>query len=205
MDGFDLKLLAALQQDGRLTNNELAERIGLSPSQCSRRRTALEQSGVIEGYHAALANEAVGLGVVVFVQVSLAAQQRLDLRLQVLQLTRRTDLPAVQPGPVPVDPGTHLIHVMLGAGLLPAKITQLGVGHDDAVPELRSAGVHLRELGDFRKAPAAVVQPGQLGVQVRQFEQAQLRFGRCFHGPYVSPTGDHCRRVRGAAGRPPAP
>lgn len=74
MDGFDLKLLAALQQDGRLTNNELAERISLSPSQCSRRRLALEQSGVIEGYHAALANEAVGLGVVVFVQVSLAAQ-----------------------------------------------------------------------------------------------------------------------------------
>src|SRR5271154_6914315 len=74
MDGFDLKLLDALQQDGRLTNNELAERIGLSPSQCSRRRTALEQSGVIEGYHAALANEAVGLGVLVFVQVSLAAQ-----------------------------------------------------------------------------------------------------------------------------------
>jgi DNA-binding Lrp family transcriptional regulator len=74
MDGFDLKLLTALQQDGRLTNNELAERIGLSPSQCSRRRLALEQSGVIEGYHAALANETVGLGVVVFVQVSLAAQ-----------------------------------------------------------------------------------------------------------------------------------
>ena len=46
MDGFDLKLLDALQQDGRLTNNELAERIGLSPSQCSRRRTALEQSGI---------------------------------------------------------------------------------------------------------------------------------------------------------------
>jgi DNA-binding Lrp family transcriptional regulator len=74
MDGFDLKLLDALQSDGRLTNNELAERIGLSPSQCSRRRTALEQSGVIEGYHATVANEAVGLGVLVFVQISLAAQ-----------------------------------------------------------------------------------------------------------------------------------
>jgi DNA-binding Lrp family transcriptional regulator len=74
MDRFDLKLLDALQHDGRLTNNELAERIGLSPSQCSRRRTALEQSGVIAGYHAAVANEAVGLGVLVFVQVSLAAQ-----------------------------------------------------------------------------------------------------------------------------------
>jgi DNA-binding Lrp family transcriptional regulator len=74
MDGFDLKLLDALQHDGRLTNNELAERIGLSPSQCSRRRTALEQSGIIEGYHASLANEAVGLGVLVFVQVGLSAQ-----------------------------------------------------------------------------------------------------------------------------------
>ena len=74
MDDFDVKLLNALQQDGRLTNNELAERIGLSPSQCSRRRAALEQSGVIAGYHAALATEAIGLGVQVFIQVGLAAQ-----------------------------------------------------------------------------------------------------------------------------------
>ncbi len=74
MDDFDLKLLKALQEDGRLTNLELAERIGLSASQCSRRRAALEESGVIEGYHAALANQAVGLDVLVFVQVSLATQ-----------------------------------------------------------------------------------------------------------------------------------
>src|SRR3979490_1025675 len=75
MDDFDLKLLtAALQEDGRLTNLELAERIGFSASQCSRRRTALEQSGVIEGYHAALANQAVGLDVLVFIQVGLATQ-----------------------------------------------------------------------------------------------------------------------------------
>ena len=74
MDDFDLKLLNALQEDGRLTNLELAERIGLSASQCSRRRTALEQSGVIEGYHAALANQAVGLDVLVFIQVGLATQ-----------------------------------------------------------------------------------------------------------------------------------
>jgi DNA-binding Lrp family transcriptional regulator len=74
MDDFDLKILGALQGDGRLTNNELAERIGLSASQCSRRRSALEQAGVIAGYHAALANQAVGLDVVVFVQVGLATQ-----------------------------------------------------------------------------------------------------------------------------------
>jgi DNA-binding Lrp family transcriptional regulator len=74
MDDFDFKLLNALQEDGRLTNLELADRIGLSASQCSRRRTALEESGVIEGYHAALANQAVGLDVLVFIQVSLATQ-----------------------------------------------------------------------------------------------------------------------------------
>jgi DNA-binding Lrp family transcriptional regulator len=74
MDDFDVKLLKALQQDGRLTNNELADRIGLSASQCSRRRAALEESGVIESYHAVLSAEAVGLDVLVFVQVGLATQ-----------------------------------------------------------------------------------------------------------------------------------
>src|SRR3954447_10693958 len=72
MDDADLRLLAALQDDGRLTNNELADKVRLSPSQCSRRRAALEQAGVIEGYHAALSAEALGLGVTVFVQVTLA-------------------------------------------------------------------------------------------------------------------------------------
>jgi DNA-binding Lrp family transcriptional regulator len=73
MDGFDRKLLAALQADGRLTNQELAARVGLSASQCSRRRAALEAAGVIEGYRAQLSAEALGLGVVVFVAVTLAA------------------------------------------------------------------------------------------------------------------------------------
>jgi len=73
MDDFDVKLLEALQEDGRLTNFELAERVGLSPSQCSRRRAALEESGTISSYHAHLSAEAVGLDVLVFVQVTLAA------------------------------------------------------------------------------------------------------------------------------------
>ncbi len=74
MDDFDIRLLKALQEDGRLTNNELAERIGLSASQCSRRRAALEAAGVIESYHAVLSAEAVGLDVLVFIQVGLATQ-----------------------------------------------------------------------------------------------------------------------------------
>jgi DNA-binding Lrp family transcriptional regulator len=72
MDDFDLKLLRALQDDGRLTNYELADRVGLSASQCSRRRQALEEGGVIVGYHAALSAQALGLDVIAFVQVTLA-------------------------------------------------------------------------------------------------------------------------------------
>jgi DNA-binding Lrp family transcriptional regulator len=72
MDNFDVKILAALQTDGRLTNFDLAERVGLSASQCSRRRAALEERGVIASYHAHLDAEAVGLTIVVFVQVRLA-------------------------------------------------------------------------------------------------------------------------------------
>lgn len=72
LDTFDLRLLAALQVDGRLSNQELADRVGLSPSQCSRRRAALERQGVIAGYHAALDAGRLGFGVVAFVQVSLS-------------------------------------------------------------------------------------------------------------------------------------
>jgi len=72
MDEFDTKILDALQRDGRKTNYELADLAGLSASQCSRRRTSLEESGVIEGYHAKLSGEQLGLKVLVFVQVALA-------------------------------------------------------------------------------------------------------------------------------------
>ena len=72
MDAFDLKILDALQVDGRLGNQELAERVGLSASQCSRRRSALESGGAIEGYHASLSAKALGLDVLAFVQIRLA-------------------------------------------------------------------------------------------------------------------------------------
>jgi DNA-binding Lrp family transcriptional regulator len=71
-DGFDLKLLDALQDDGRLTNQELAERVGLSASQCSRRRLRLEAAGIVRGYRAELAADALGFDVLVFVNVTLA-------------------------------------------------------------------------------------------------------------------------------------
>ena len=72
VDGFDLKLLAALQDDGRLTNQQLADLAGLSASQCSRRRMRLEQDGVIAGYRADLAAEALGFNVIAFIHITLA-------------------------------------------------------------------------------------------------------------------------------------
>ncbi len=72
LDSFDLRLLSALQDNGRLTNQELGDRIGLSPSQCSRRRMALETAGLIRGYRADLAAEALGFRLLVFISVTLA-------------------------------------------------------------------------------------------------------------------------------------
>ena len=63
--------LSALQQDGRLTNNELAEKVGLSASQCSRRRSRLEESGCIAGYHALLDREIAGVGLISMVSITL--------------------------------------------------------------------------------------------------------------------------------------
>jgi DNA-binding Lrp family transcriptional regulator len=72
MDDADIRILRALQDDGRLSNQDLAEKVGLSPSQCSRRRAALEDNGVIASYHTMLSAEALGLDVLVFVHVTLA-------------------------------------------------------------------------------------------------------------------------------------
>ena len=72
VDVFDLKILSALQDDGRLTNQQLADVAGLSASQCSRRRMRLEEENVISGYHADLASEALGFNVIAFIQITLA-------------------------------------------------------------------------------------------------------------------------------------
>ena len=72
IDAFDLKMLAALQDDGRLTNQQLADAVGLSASQCSRRRMRLEEEKVISGYHADLSSDALGFNVIAFIQVQLA-------------------------------------------------------------------------------------------------------------------------------------
>ena len=80
LDAFDVKILEALQKDGRLTNNELADRIALSASQCSRRRSRLEAEGYIRGYQARLDRQKVGLDLLVVVSVTLATHNRDNAR-----------------------------------------------------------------------------------------------------------------------------
>jgi len=70
-DRHDRLILAALQQDGSLSNLELSERVGLSPSPCSRRVQKLEEAGVIRGRAALLDSKALGLGLTVLIQISM--------------------------------------------------------------------------------------------------------------------------------------
>jgi len=71
LDAIDRRIVAALQADGRLTNTDLAQRVGLSPSPCLRRVSRLEREGYIEGYRAMLRRDQIGLGLTVFVGVKI--------------------------------------------------------------------------------------------------------------------------------------
>jgi Lrp/AsnC family transcriptional regulator, leucine-responsive regulatory protein len=71
LDAIDCRIVAALQENGRLTNIDLADKVGLSPSPCLRRVKRLERDGYIEAYRAVLRRERVGLGFSVFVGVKI--------------------------------------------------------------------------------------------------------------------------------------
>lgn len=103
MDAIDHKIIQALVQDGRLTNQELSERVGLSPSPCLRRVRNLERAGVIRGYTAIIDQERYGLPINVFVSIRLERQtdaalmaferevQRLDEVMECYLMTGRRD------------------------------------------------------------------------------------------------------------------
>ena len=77
---FDRKILALLQGDARLTNNDLSERVNLSPSQCSRRRQRLEEDGFIRGYRAVLDRDKLGFSLVNVISVTLVRRTTATMR-----------------------------------------------------------------------------------------------------------------------------
>ena len=90
LDSYDLAILEHLQADGRLTNAELAQRVGLSAAPCWRRVRALEQAGFILGYRAEIDRHKIGLGVLAFVrldaaQISGGAVRQLEQAIQARQ------------------------------------------------------------------------------------------------------------------------
>jgi DNA-binding Lrp family transcriptional regulator len=79
LDPIDRHILAELQADGRMTNVELARRVGISAPPCLRRVRALEEAGFIRGYHADVNPRELGFEVQVFAQVSLKSQAEVEL------------------------------------------------------------------------------------------------------------------------------
>ena len=80
LDSIDQHILKELQGDGRITNVELARRVGISPPPCLRRVRALEQAGYIKGYRALLDEKRLGYEVTVFAMVHLSSQAEADLK-----------------------------------------------------------------------------------------------------------------------------
>ena len=80
LDQIDRRLLSELQNEGRVTNVELAHRVGLTAPPCLRRVRGLEESGVIKGYHAELDASKLGFAITVFALVSLKSQAEDSLR-----------------------------------------------------------------------------------------------------------------------------
>ena len=80
LDEIDLRILAEIQADGRITNVELAKRVGISPPPCLRRVRTLEEEGYIQGYRGLLDPRRLGFDVTVFASVHLSSQADADLR-----------------------------------------------------------------------------------------------------------------------------
>ncbi len=80
LDEIDLKILQRLQTDGRITNVELANSVGLTAPPCLRRMRALEEADVIKSYHAAIDPAKMGYTITVFAMVSLKSQAEIDLQ-----------------------------------------------------------------------------------------------------------------------------
>ncbi len=146
LDGFDLKILAALQEDGRLGNQELAERVHLSASQCSRRRLRLEERGVVRGYRAELAPGRLGLTVTVFTKVALATHNRDNAR-RFAELVRGLD--CVLEAHVMTGDSDYLLKL-----IVPDLKALSAVVNDVLLPHESVAHVHSSVVLDTLKAAA---------------------------------------------------
>lgn len=90
----EIKILRLLQEDARVTNQELAEKIGLSASPCWRKVRKLEEEGTIQGYRAVLNRKKIGLGVMVFIRVTIDSHSEAEAKKFEAQVTALEDVVA---------------------------------------------------------------------------------------------------------------
>ncbi|MCX7372106.1 MAG: Lrp/AsnC family transcriptional regulator [Alphaproteobacteria bacterium] len=119
LDEVDLRILAELQTDGRITNVELARRVGLSAPPCLRRMRRLEEAGIIRGYRALLAPEPLGFEITVFALVGLETQ-----KLAVLEAFERD---------VSSWPEVRECHMIRGGGDFLLRLVARDTAHENAL------------------------------------------------------------------------
>lgn len=151
IDGFDTKILALLQRDAAVTNQQLGERIGLSASQVSRRRQRLEETGVLRRYRADIDPASVGFTVVAFVGVALDAHSRQNAR-RFKDLVR--GLPEVQEAHVMTGDMDYLLKVVVRDLAALADFINEDLLPHDSVRNVRSS-IAMETLKDDNLLPFA--------------------------------------------------
>ena len=146
LDAIDWQILKELQDDGRMTNVELARRAGISAPPCLRRVRALEDSGYIRGYHAELDTEALGFEVTFFVLVGLDSQSEAVLsEFQALV----TDWAEVRE-----------CHMVRGAGDFVLKIVARNTAHENELTEQLTAAAHVTTVQTIQVIRTSKYRPG---------------------------------------------
>ena len=164
LDGIDWRLLAALQANAALTNQQLSEQAGISASQVSRRRQRLEREGLVRGYRAILDARRLGLGVTVFIRVTLAAHSAGNAK-------RFADLVALRPEVLEAHSLTGDSDYLLKAAMTDLKELARFVG-DVLLPHQSVERVRSEIVLDTLKEAAPLPLPGPVIPSVRKRKRA---------------------------------
>lgn len=146
LDRIDLKILAELQVQGRMTNVELARRAGISAPPCLRRLRALEASGYIRGYHAELDAESLGFEVAFFALVGLDSQSE-----SVLQAFERE---------VGGWPEVRECHMARGPHDFVLKLVARNTAHENALTQQLTSATHVVTVQTIQVIRTAKLEPG---------------------------------------------
>jgi DNA-binding Lrp family transcriptional regulator len=146
LDATDLRILAELQDDGRMTNVELARRVGLSAPPCLRRVRRLEEAGVIRGYHAALEPAALDWEITFFALVGLETQ-----KLAVLEAFEQM---------VSAWPEVREVHMIRGGGDFLLRLVARDTAHENALTAKLTGAANVLRVTTLQTIRTAKDLPG---------------------------------------------